>query len=64
MLENALKRNVFAEIDVAEERLRALSVYMRDSRESLKQLTFEALAAGESGFPAAPETIVTSEAKI
>ena len=64
MLENALKRNVFAEIDVAEERLQALAAYMRLARGSLKVLTFEALAAGESGFPATPEAIVASEVKI
>jgi cytochrome b pre-mRNA-processing protein 3 len=62
-LENALKRNVFAEIDVAEERLQALAIYMRDAREALRGQSLEQISMGESAFPSAPEGILALEVR-
>ena len=62
-MQEALKRNVFAEIDVAEERLQALANYMRQARETLRPISLEALSRGESGFPPAPEAILALEVR-
>lgn len=62
-LKEAIKRNVFAELEVSDGQLQALARYMRDGRASLGACTTDDLRAGEAVFPAAPEMVQAAEAR-
>lgn len=60
-LEQALKRNIFPEIEVDADRLTALAYYTQIARDKLRRVPMDALREGNLAFPPAPETVPSDE---
>lgn len=55
VFDDALKRNIFPEIEVAPGQIKMLANYARQTREILKDISLDALTRGEVVFSPAPE---------
>ena len=57
LFEEALKRNIFPEIDVAPNQIKMLANYARQTSEVLKGVPLEVLSRGEAAYSPAPEAL-------
>ena len=57
LFEEALKRNIFPEIDVAPNQIKMLANYARQTSEVLKGVPLEVLSRGEAAYSPSPEAL-------
>lgn len=62
VFEDALKRNIFPDIEVAPAQIKMLATYARSTRDILGGLSLERLSRGEAVFSPAPEVFPEVEA--